>query len=201
MHTLRPLIPMLCVVDCDPHGIDIMRMYKHGSRGLGHEANARVPGLQWLGVKMDDIILGVDKPRTDVDISEGSVGRSSQPSHPGDHFRQDLDTLDLPRPGKPGHIVGHISHASEGADQAIAPQSSQARVLMALTPNDRKTAKRIFKALLAGRKGGEQEFDHEELEQLRELQVMLMLNMKAEIQAIDNMGDLSDWLDEKMVMA
>lgn len=54
---------MLCVVDCDPHGVDIMRMYKHGSRGLGHEAHARVPGLQWLGVKMDDILPGTNKPR------------------------------------------------------------------------------------------------------------------------------------------
>lgn len=45
---------------------------------------------------------------------------------------------------------------------------------------------------------GGRELDHEETEQLRELQVMLMLNMKAEIQAIDNMGDLSDWLDVKI---
>lgn len=45
------------------------------------------------------------------------------------------------------------------------------------------------------------ELDHEETEQLRELQVMLMLNVKAEIQAIDNMGDLSDWLDEKIGLA
>lgn len=47
----------------------------------------------------------------------------------------------------------------------------------------------------------DQEIEEEELEQLRELQVMLMLNMKAEIQAIDNMGDLSDWLDAKMAIA
>lgn len=45
------------------------------------------------------------------------------------------------------------------------------------------------------------ELDHEETEQLREIQVMLMLNVKAEIQAIDNMGDLSDWLDEKIGLA
>lgn len=42
------------------------------------------------------------------------------------------------------------------------------------------------------------EDSHEDLEQARELQVMLMLNVKAEIQAIDDMGDLSSWLDEKM---
>lgn len=68
---------------------------------------------------------------------------------------------------------------------------------MPLTRNDRKTAQRMLGAMAAR---GE-ELDHEETEQLREIQVMLMLNMKAEIQAIDNMGDLSDWLDEKIGLA
>lgn len=48
---------------------------------------------------------------------------------------------------------------------------------------------------------GNRDLDHEEMEQLRELQVMLMLNMKAEIQAIDHMGDLSGWLDDKIGIA
>jgi meiotic recombination protein SPO11 len=68
---------------------------------------------------------------------------------------------------------------------------------MPLTPNDRKTAQRILRALMAS---GE-ELGHEETEQLREVQVMLLLNAKAEIQAIDNMGDLSDWLDDKIGLA
>lgn len=65
---------------------------------------------------------------------------------------------------------------------------------MPLTAHDRKTAQSIVYALAP--KGDE--LDHEETEQLREIQMMLMLNVKAEIQAIDNMGDLSDWLDEKI---
>lgn len=94
---------MLCVVDCDPHGIDIMRMYKHGSKGLGHEANARVPGLQWLGVKMDDILLHAHKPETDVGISRGFVRQLSQSSR--DHFSQDPDNFGLLGPGKPGGLI------------------------------------------------------------------------------------------------
>lgn len=95
-----------------------------------------------------------------------------------------------------------MSHGSRGVDKTIASQpNTQARVLMALTLTDRKTANRIFQAMIAGKADEAQEFDQEELEQLRELQVMLMLNMKAEIQAIDNMGDLSNWLDGKMSMA
>jgi meiotic recombination protein SPO11 len=33
---------------------------------------------------------------------------------------------------------------------------------------------------------------------MRELQRMLMLNIKAEIQAVDNYGDIADWLDRKL---
>lgn len=36
------------------------------------------------------------------------------------------------------------------------------------------------------------------LEQMRELQRMLVLNIKAEIQAVDNFGDIADWLDAKL---
>ncbi len=39
---------------------------------------------------------------------------------------------------------------------------------------------------------------HDELEYAREVQTMLFLNLKAEIQAVDNMGDLTDWLDDKI---
>lgn len=45
---------------------------------------------------------------------------------------------------------------------------------------------------------GDAEVDVEDLEQIREMQVMMMFNKKAEIQAVDDMGDLSGWLDEKM---
>lgn len=34
--------------------------------------------------------------------------------------------------------------------------------------------------------------------QMGELQRMLMLNIKAEIQAVDNYGNVADWLDAKL---
>lgn len=98
---------MLCVVDCDPHGIDIMRMYKHGSRGLGHEVNARVPGLQWLGVKMDDVFFCADKPETDVGVARSSVRLSSQSS--GNHSFQGPGNLGLTGPGKPGVLIVYVA--------------------------------------------------------------------------------------------
>lgn len=66
--------------------------------------------------------------------------------------------------------------------------------LITLTATDRKTAVRVLQSI----EDQDVEESHEDLEQARELQVMLMLNVKAEIQAIDDMGDLSSWLDEKM---
>lgn len=76
----------------------------------------------------------------------------------------------------------------------VRGQRNATESVMQLTQHDRKTCQRIFSAMM--RRGDE--LDYEETEQLRELQVMLLLNVKAEIQAIDNMGDLSGWLDEKI---
>lgn len=38
--------------------------------------------------------------------------------------------------------------------------------------------------------------DVEDLDCRRELQVMLFLGIKAEIQGVDNGGDLTEWLDD-----
>lgn len=79
IHSARPLMPILGVFDCDPHGIEIMRTYKYGSQRLSHEENARVPGLQWLGVKIDDI-LRASPPAGEEDGSQSSLGQASQSS-------------------------------------------------------------------------------------------------------------------------
>lgn len=183
VHILRPLIPLLCVVDCDPHGIDIMRTYKHGSKSLGHEANTRIPGLHWLGVTMDDIFLATDHPSRDLGVAEDSQrpnNQSSQISH-GALSRA---------PRSSARLRSHTTARRTALDSLIQ-----------LTSSDRKTVQRIFQSILGDEREDEIELDQEELEQVRELQVMLVLNMKAEIQAIDNMGDLSSWLDHKMAVA
>lgn len=79
IHSARPLIPILGVFDCDPHGIEIMRTYKYGSQRLSHEENARVPGLQWLGVKIDDV-LRASPPAIEEDGSQSSLGQASRSS-------------------------------------------------------------------------------------------------------------------------
>ncbi|KAK3599869.1 hypothetical protein CHS0354_022440 [Potamilus streckersoni] len=69
-------IPVLGLVDADPHGIEIMATYKFGSRSLAFEAqHLSVPCMQWLGILPTDIQrLGIPEsvltPMTKTDISK-----------------------------------------------------------------------------------------------------------------------------------
>jgi meiotic recombination protein SPO11 len=65
--------------------------------------------------------------------------------------------------------------------------------ILPLTQRDRKKAVEVMKEIL-----GAEEVDGDGAEQMRELQRMMMLNIKAEIQAVDNYGDIADWLDGKL---
>ncbi|CAN8096251.1 unnamed protein product [Discula destructiva] len=185
IHTLQPAIPVLCVVDCDPHGIDIMRTYKHGSKGLGHEASTRIPGLRWLGVKMTDVFSAGD--RLSLTGRDSSPQTSNNPHGSINHLSKSCE----------GRSSQRSNASSSASSQSSRTQRTALDSLIQLTETDRNTSQRIFRAVV-----GEEEEDtdlyHEDLEQMRELQVMLMLNMKAEIQAVDDMGDLSSWLNGKM---
>lgn len=63
-----------------------------------------------------------------------------------------------------------------------------------LTAFDRRKA-----TLLLARLRDENSDDDNEIELVHELQVMLMLNFKAEIQLVDNNGDITHWLDERLL--
>ena len=62
-----------------------------------------------------------------------------------------------------------------------------------LTFNDRKKAVSVLKEICDA-----EEIEDDEKIQILELQRMLMLNFKAEIQALDDFGDIARWLDEKL---
>ncbi|XP_066558626.1 meiotic recombination protein SPO11 [Amia ocellicauda] len=50
------LIPVFALVDADPHGIEIMCIYKYGSLSMSFEAhNLTVPAVMWLGLLPSDI--------------------------------------------------------------------------------------------------------------------------------------------------
>uniref|UniRef100_A0A8C2HQT6 DNA topoisomerase (ATP-hydrolyzing) n=1 Tax=Cyprinus carpio TaxID=7962 RepID=A0A8C2HQT6_CYPCA len=49
-------IPVFALVDADPYGIEIMCIYKYGSRSLAFEAHSlTVPSVLWLGLLPSDI--------------------------------------------------------------------------------------------------------------------------------------------------
>jgi DNA topoisomerase VI subunit A len=49
-------IPSLALMDADPHGLDILLVYKFGSQGLRHEGHMlESPNLKWLGLRFREI--------------------------------------------------------------------------------------------------------------------------------------------------
>lgn len=49
-------VPVMGLVDGDPHGIEILSVYKYGSRSLRHEKDKLVAGrLQWLGIWVTEL--------------------------------------------------------------------------------------------------------------------------------------------------
>ncbi|KAL7130812.1 hypothetical protein ABFS83_13G158000 [Erythranthe nasuta] len=48
-------LPVYCLVDCDPYGIDILATFRFGSMQMAYDAKSlRLPGIQWLGAFPSD---------------------------------------------------------------------------------------------------------------------------------------------------
>jgi meiotic recombination protein SPO11 len=82
----------------------------------------------------------------------------------------------------------------ESATPATETTGSTLEALSPLTLRDRKVAVSILQVIQQEQRAS----ILDEAEQIRELQVMLMLNYKAEIQAVDNLGDITHWLDMRL---
>ncbi|KAI1340758.1 DNA topoisomerase IV, alpha subunit [Xylariaceae sp. FL0016] len=85
-----------------------------------------------------------------------------------------------------------------GGGSGINPYSAQHTdfidIIGGLRDDDRSLAIRLLNELSEG-----QHLDVHEQDLRREVQVMLMLNVKAEIQAVDHAGDLAGWLDTTLI--
>ncbi|KJZ74498.1 hypothetical protein HIM_06094 [Hirsutella minnesotensis 3608] len=92
---------------------------------------------------------------------------------------------------------GSSQSSSQGIASRTAMSSNHCRdPVTLLTSRDRRLASSILVRLSST------PTDDPELDQLkRELQVMLMLGVKAEIQWLDDAGDLAEWLDENIAQA
>ncbi|KAI0408260.1 Spo11/DNA topoisomerase VI subunit A [Xylaria palmicola] len=85
-----------------------------------------------------------------------------------------------------------VSHSD--ASSSPARDSSPVEAMLPLKAGDRRLAVRLLSAEM-----GKADQRAESVQLIRELQIMLLLNTKAEIQAIDEAGDLTAWLDSALV--
>ncbi|KAJ3505000.1 hypothetical protein NMY22_g17732 [Coprinellus aureogranulatus] len=55
-------IPVTALVDCDPHGVDILSVYRYGSKSMQHENDSlAAPRIKWLGLRTSELPgLGID---------------------------------------------------------------------------------------------------------------------------------------------
>ena len=184
VQAVRPRLNIFALVDFDPDGIAIMLVYKNGSRQLDHERGITVPRLRWLGICSRDLIQNLNTcPEKDPVTSEqldASLSSSQQVPRTG---------IDLG--GKTPQ--DHGRNLSMGLTRTIHNGKGPIDSLNPLTARDRKKAVKMLQQLCE-----EETPEGDYLEHVRELQRMLMLNFKAEIQAVDNLGDLTSWLDETL---
>lgn len=176
LHSARPELAMFALVDYDPHGIAIFRTYKHGSKRLDHEENLTVPGLRWLGVQSRHVLTD----RLNL------AGNGSQASTYSEGSSQDSSSQ-----GSFAYSQNTEENPTRKRRRLQRTDSNQ--VLASLTPGDRKKAVEVMRDIYDNG-----EADAAAREQFGELQRMLLLNIKAEIQALDDFGNITDWLTEAL---
>jgi meiotic recombination protein SPO11 len=173
---------MYALVDYDPDGLSIFRTYQVGSSSLVHEEDTTVPQLRWLGIRSDQLLPSTHSAAYggSSQSSQESVNTSSQSSQDSIVFSDTggHDELLVPDHRRPSR---HYRNGRMGA-------------LSQLTPRDRRMAVNMLRTVCQEQEIGEVD----DTDQTRELQMMLMLNVKAEIQAVDDLGDITRWLDEKL---
>ncbi|KAK4202027.1 putative meiosis-specific topoisomerase [Triangularia verruculosa] len=172
LQSMRPKVAIFGLVDFDPDGISILRTYQNGSRRLEHENEATVHSLRWLGVRSCDLLSSEEIP--------GFQDEEDQESQPA-----------------AGQAFSQFHEDSGGEPLTKRPRLSTTQnpseTVSLLSLRDRRKAGNILRAIWSVEEPPKDEKEHAE-----ELQRMLMLNIKAEIQAVDNYGDLSTWLDDKL---
>ncbi|XP_006457323.1 hypothetical protein AGABI2DRAFT_212660 [Agaricus bisporus var. bisporus H97] len=76
---LPPSIPIMALVDGDPYGLDILSVYKYGSRALKHENERLAAGdrVVWIGIWASEFSsLGIDKDKL-LPISKGDEKKAN----------------------------------------------------------------------------------------------------------------------------
>ncbi|KAJ7346909.1 topoisomerase acting in meiosis [Mycena albidolilacea] len=109
-------IPLLGLVDGDPYGIDILAVYKYGSRAMAHEVDKlAAPRVKYLGVLASELAsYGVDRDAL-LPITKADEKKA-------------LTMLGRPIPAKWRKELSHILHARRKAEiEVLASASAPAR--------------------------------------------------------------------------
>lgn len=170
-----------------------MRTYKHGSRRLDHEQGVTVPELRWLGICSNDLLI-VNPVSCHGEMRSLSLSESQSGSQDSQTWSADGKTPMLHQVSFPAVNLNLGSQSERPTKRAKIQSSSQPwDSILPLTQRDRKRAINLMKDITSS-----DQLTEEDEHQLRELQRMLILNIKAEIQAVDHYGDMAAWLDVKM---
>ncbi|KAH7152025.1 Spo11/DNA topoisomerase VI subunit A [Dactylonectria estremocensis] len=165
VHSTKPQLPILGLVDFDPDGINILRCYRYGSQKLAHEAYVCTPAIIWLGIKSRQL-MDTHGPE---DASQSSDSASSQ--------------------------VRLGSELAFTTTRSSVSSTSCQNPITYLSLRDRRVAESTLKVL---RNSSPDDMEVAELR--RELQVMLHLGTKAEIEWLDDSGDLCQWLNREICL-
>ncbi|KAI9206680.1 Spo11/DNA topoisomerase VI subunit A [Polychytrium aggregatum] len=67
-------IPMLALVDCDPHGIDIFLCYKYGAQSTAYDSKSMTaPSLSWIGMELADLSSVLHKHDSILALSDADA--------------------------------------------------------------------------------------------------------------------------------
>ncbi|ELT88325.1 hypothetical protein CAPTEDRAFT_89794 [Capitella teleta] len=72
-------LPTLCLVDADPHGLEIMSTYKYGSKAQSFEANhLTVPSLRWLGILPSEVQRLIPSTNGLMQLTERDIKKANE---------------------------------------------------------------------------------------------------------------------------
>jgi meiotic recombination protein SPO11 len=163
---------------------------------LGHEENINTRQLQWLGIRSRDLLSSCQKIDGPDHSQRIGIGDTLQ-SRPALSRHNSLSLFSSGGPSSQRQASqDRISPNATNSQRLSHFESSPQESLTPLTIRDRKAAVNLL-SKIHDTEGGN---DARDMEEIQELQAMLMLNIKAEIQAADNLGDMTEWLDGKLVV-
>lgn len=173
---------MYVLTDYDPDGLSIAAVYATSSRALAHEGQRlMLPRLRWIGARSGDVVTFMSSNQMD-----NNAGGS-------DHTLQPV----------PNVLDTSVHSSSENREDAVETQASSSESafpdhsLLRLNQRNRQRARAMLARSLTSSDAGDVWAEWETWR--RELQVMLMLNVKAEMQILEQRDDgLRGWLDGKL---